>query len=99
MKPFLLTLKLLEKNISVEPDGFPGEIMKLVWEAMTPYLARLLEIPLNNATNSCEWKNATLVSIYKGGERSAVSNYRPISLTSVVCNQLEHFIAGYLRQV
>ena len=28
-----------------------------------------------------------------------VSKYRPISLTSVICKQLEHVIAGYLRQV
>ena len=36
--------------------------------------------------------------IYKEDDRSAVSNYRPISFTSVVCKQLEHVIAGYLRQ-
>jgi hypothetical protein len=33
------------------------------------------------------------------GDRSAVTNYRPVSLTSVVCKQMEHAIAGYLRQV
>jgi len=37
--------------------------------------------------------------IYKWGDRSAVTKYRPISLTSVVCKQMEHVIAGYLRQV
>jgi len=66
---------------------------------MTPYLARLLEISLNNATIPSDWKIATVVPIYKGGNRLAVSNYKPISLTSVVYNQLEHVIAGYLRQV
>jgi len=40
-----------------------------------------------------------VVPIYKGADRLAVTNYRPISLTSVVCKQLEHIIAGYLRQV
>jgi hypothetical protein len=40
-----------------------------------------------------------MVHIYKEGDRSAVTNYRPNSLTSVVCKQLEHVIAGYLRQV
>ena len=44
-------------------------------------------------------KKTTVVPIYKGGDRSAVTNYRPISLTSVVCKQLEHIIAGYLRYV
>ena len=35
----------------------------------------------------------------QGGDRSLVANYRPVSLTSVVCKQLEHVIASYLRQV
>jgi hypothetical protein len=66
---------------------------------MTPYLPRLLEISLNNATNPRDWKIATVVHIHQCGYRSALSNYRPISLTYVDCKQLEHVIAGYLRQV
>jgi hypothetical protein len=45
------------------------------------------------------WKKAIVVPIYKGGDRSVVGNYRPVSLTSVVCKQMEHVIAGYVRQV
>jgi hypothetical protein len=66
---------------------------------MTPYLARLFETSLNNATIPTDRKIATVVPIYKGGDRSAVSNYRPLSLTPVVCKQLEHVIAGYLIHV
>jgi len=40
-----------------------------------------------------------VVPIDKGGDRSVVTNYRPISLTSVVCKQLEHVKAWHLRQV
>ena len=57
-----------------------------------------LEISLNNVTIPSDRKRAIVVPIYKGGVRSAVTNYRPISLTSVVCKQMEHVIAGYLRQ-
>jgi len=35
-------------------------------EAMTPYLARLLEISLNKTTIPSDWKKATVVPIYKG---------------------------------
>jgi len=35
------------------------------WEAMTPCLARLFEISLNNATISRDWKVATMFPIYK----------------------------------
>jgi hypothetical protein len=36
---------------------------------------------------------------HKGGDRSAVQNYRLVSLTAVVRTQMEHVIAGYVRQV
>ena len=62
---FLLTLKLLKKSIL--PDGFSGEITKLVGEAMTHYLAILLEIFLNNATLPCDWKETTVVPITQRG--------------------------------
>jgi len=42
---------------------------------------------------------AIVVPIHKGGDRSLITNYRPVSLTSVVCKQMEHIIASYLRQV
>jgi len=49
------------RNKSVGPDGVPDEILELGGEAMTPYIARLLEISLNNATIPSDWKKATLI--------------------------------------
>ena len=40
-----------------------------------------------------------MVPVYKGGDQSVVGNYRPVSLTWVVCKQMDHVIAWYLRQV
>ena len=68
-------------------------------EAMIPYLVRLLEITMNNGTLPGDWRRATVVPIHKGGDRSLVTNYRPVSLTSVFCKQMEHSIALYQRQV
>jgi hypothetical protein len=56
----------IKKNKSIEPDGVPGEILILGGEAMIPYLARLLDITINNATIPGDWKRATVVHIYKG---------------------------------
>jgi len=66
---------------------------------MIPYLARLLDITMNNGTLPGDWKRATVIPFHKGGDRSLVTNYRAVSLTSVVCKQMEHVIASYLRQV
>jgi hypothetical protein len=66
---------------------------------MIPYLARLLDITINNGTLPCDWRRATVVPVYKSGGRSLVTNYRPVSLTSIGSKQMEHVIASYLRQV
>jgi hypothetical protein len=79
---------------SAGPGSVSGEILKLGGVAMIPYLARLLDITINNAILPSDWKKAIVVPVYKGGDRSLVSNYRPVSLTSVVCKQLEHVNAS-----
>ena len=72
-------LAKIGRNKSVGPDGLLGDSLKLDRVAMTPYLARLLEISLKNTTSPRDWKIATVVPIYKEGDRSAVSNHRPIN--------------------
>jgi len=49
----------------VGPDGVPGDILKVGGEAMFPFLARLLDITVNNATIPSDRKRATLVPIKK----------------------------------
>jgi len=66
---------------------------------MIPYLARLLDITMNNGTLPADWKRTIVVPVHKRGNRSLVTNYRPVSLTSVICKQMEHVIVSYLRQV
>jgi hypothetical protein len=56
-------------------------------EAMIPYLARLLDITIINGTIPRDWKKTIVVPMYKGGDRSVVKNYRPVSLTSVICKK------------
>jgi hypothetical protein len=71
-------LAVTGKKKSVGPDSVSGEILKLGGKAMIPYLARLLDVTINNATIPREWKKAIVVPIYKGGDRSLVINYRPL---------------------
>jgi len=62
---------------------------------MIPYLQRLLDIIINNDSLPCDWRRVTVFPVYKSGDRSLVTNY---NLTSIVCKQMEHIIASYLRQ-
>ena len=104
--PFTININIIRKRLSairkkksVRPDGIPGEILKLGRAAMIPYPTRFLDITMNNNAIPGDCKNSIVVPMYKVGDRSVVRNYRPVSLTSVVCKQMEHIIAGYLREV
>ena len=81
------------------PDDISGIILQMGREAMIPYLTRLMEITIHNGSIPGDWKRAIVEPVYKGGDRSLVQNYRPVSFTSVVCKQMEHVIASYIRQV
>lgn len=39
-----------------------------------------------------DWKNANVVPIYKKGPKGKTENYRPVSLTSVVCKIFESLV-------
>jgi hypothetical protein len=90
-------LAAIDKNKSAVSD-VSGKILKLGGEAMISYFARLLVI-LNNATIPSDWEKALMIAIYRGRDRSLVSNHRPVSSTSVVSKQMEHVIASYLREI
>jgi len=103
-EPFTIDMKIIRKMVaaigkkkSTGPDNISGEILKLGGEAMIPYLAQLLDITMNNGTLSADRKRAIVVPVHKGCNRSLVTNYRLVSLTLVVCQQVEHTVASYLR--
>ena len=45
-----------------------------------------------------DWKFANTVPIYKKGNKAEVSNYRPVSLTNVVCKVMESIIRDHVME-
>ena len=43
-----------------------------------------------------EWKEANSIPLFKQGSRNKSVNYRPVSLTSVICKVLETFIRDHM---
>ena len=76
-------LKTIVRNKSAGHDGIPSAILKMI-----PFLARLLDITVNNGTLPRDWKKAVVVLIHKEGYHSSAKNYSPIKLTSVVCKSM-----------
>jgi hypothetical protein len=54
---------MIDRNKSVGPDDIPGDILKIGGEAMILYLARLLDILINNGTIPGDLKKAIVVPI------------------------------------
>jgi hypothetical protein len=46
-----------------------------------------------------EWKMAHVVPIFKKGDKSKSSNYRPVSLTSICSKLMEHILHSNIRHV
>ena len=42
-----------------------------------------------------EWKEANIIPLFKKGSRNKSVNYRPVSLTSVICKSLETIIRDH----
>jgi hypothetical protein len=57
---------VIGKNKLIRTDSISGEILKLGGDAMIPYLARLLDVTMNNGTLPGDWKKATVIPIHKG---------------------------------
>ena len=90
-KPFNIRINIIRKLLStigkkksVGRFGIPGEILKIVGEAMIPFLARLRDIIMNYNAIPGYCKKALGFPIYKVGDRSVIGNYRPVSLTWMV---------------
>ena len=85
----LLNLKI---HKAAGPDCMPNFILKIAADQMAPILTKLYQFSLNTGEVPADWKNAFIVPVFKKGEKHIPSNYRPVSLTSVVCKLLEHIV-------
>ena len=59
-------------------------------------LTRLFKLSAETATLPYDWKIFEITVIHKNGSKANVSNYRPVSLTSVVCKIAESLIRDHI---
>ena len=85
-------LKGLNPNKATGPDDIPARILKICAPEIAPALTVIFRKSLETGTLPQDWKRANVSPIFKKGERSNPSNYRPVSLTSVCCKVMEHVI-------
>ena len=90
-------IKKLGADKAVGPDNISGRMLKMCADSIAPVLARIFNISIASGKLPMEWKTAHVVPVYKKGDRSTLTNYRPIALTSIVVKMLESLVCDKLR--
>ena len=60
---------------------------------IAPILQVIFSKSLEDGSLSSEWLKANVSPIYKKGDKSSPANYRPISITCILCKIFEHTVA------
>lgn len=92
-------LRKLQNSKSPGVDGLSNDFIKLAGKFIVPYLVTIFNVSLKLGKVPREWKEAIVAPIFKGGGRGKVSNYRPISLTSLVCKIMERVIHNRIKDI
>ena len=86
----------MKENKSPGVDGIAPKILKETVEQICTPLAHVFNMSLQEGIVPLEWKEANIIPLFKKGSRNKSVNYRPVSLTSVICKVLETIIKDHM---
>lgn len=79
----------LNPSKSCGPDECHPRFLKETARELSEPICELFNKSLQTGVLPKEWKEANVTCIFKKGDKSVPGNYRPVSLTSVLCKTLE----------
>lgn len=85
-------LKQLDVTKGPGPDGLPPIFLKLTAESISKPIFLLYRLSLHKGEIPLIWKTANVTPVFKSGSKNDVTNYRPISLLSVLSKVLERLV-------
>lgn len=88
----------LPNNSSPGPDVICPILLKLTKATIARIFTSLFQQSVDTGCVPDSWKTARVIRIFKSGDRSALTNYRPISTTSIPCKILEHIISSAITK-
>ena len=84
-------LKALNPNKASGPDEIPAKVLKETANGIAPIIHHIFQQSYTSGQPPEAWKTALVTAIYKKGNKSDPANYRPISLTCILCKVMEHY--------
>ena len=93
-----LLLKQLNVSKSTGPDNFHPRFLKETADNISYPITVIFNKSLSEGILPNEWKLANVTSIFKSGDKTKSSNYRPISITSILCRMLESIIKSAIME-
>ena len=79
-------------NKSSGPDGLSAPVLKEMSDVIAMSVYILFKNSLQTGSIPMIWKTANITAIYKQGDKKFAGNYRPVSLTCIICKLLEKII-------
>lgn len=92
----VLKIKNLDTNKSQGSDGISAAVIKVHYAAFSTLLREVFNNCINTGNFPDCLKVARVIPIFKSGERTDVSNYRPISILSTLSKILEQLLVDRL---
>ena len=74
------------------PDELHPRFLKELAAELSPVFTHLFQQSLDTSEIPDEWSLANFCPLFKKGNRALASNYRPVSLTCILCKLLEHIV-------
>ena len=90
-------IKELKKESAPGPDGIRPRILVEMAEEISLPLTMLFKQSLDTGKVPADWRCANVTPIFKKGTKSNPGNYRPVSLTSVICKLMERIVKDAMR--
>ena len=85
-------MEKLKTTKAMGPDGVHPLMLKSAASILCKPISLIFRKSLDEGVLPIQWKQAYVTALFKKGDRQLAKNYRPVSLTSIICKTFEVII-------